>query len=120
MLVQIRILAVFSVVMVMRIPGVSAWDDCPRGLVNDPYPGECSRYTDTNNDGICDHSQPEPIATMTGSPASPERTVPAAETTTVPVATRKAPIAPFPAVLLTVGAGLYLFRKENKKIVPRL
>lgn len=39
---------------------VMAWDDCPKGLVDDPYPGECSRYVDTDNDGICDHSQPAP------------------------------------------------------------
>lgn len=34
-----------------------AWNDCPRGLTNDPYPGADSNYIDTNNDGICDHSQ---------------------------------------------------------------
>lgn len=34
-----------------------AWNDCPRGLINDPYPGTDSNYIDTNNDGICDHSQ---------------------------------------------------------------
>lgn len=37
-----------------------AWDDCPYGLENDPYPGVCSRYIDTDGDGICDHSQPAP------------------------------------------------------------
>ena len=37
-----------------------AWDDCPKGLVNDPYPGECSRYIDTDENGICDHSEPAP------------------------------------------------------------
>ncbi len=31
---------------------------CPRGLVNDPYPGHCRRYTDRNGDGICDYSVP--------------------------------------------------------------
>lgn len=30
---------------------------CPYGLVNDPYPGNCSRYIDLNGDGICDLSQ---------------------------------------------------------------
>lgn len=30
---------------------------CPFGLENDPYPGRCFRYVDTNNDGICDRSQ---------------------------------------------------------------
>jgi hypothetical protein len=37
-----------------------AWDDCPHGEVNDPYPGDCARYVDTDGDGICDHSQPAP------------------------------------------------------------
>jgi hypothetical protein len=31
---------------------------CPRGLVNDPYPGKCRRYMDRNGDGICDYSVP--------------------------------------------------------------
>ena len=39
---------------------VFAWDDCPVGEVNDSFPGECARYIDTDNDGICDHSQPAP------------------------------------------------------------
>ncbi len=29
---------------------------CPRGLVNDPYPGKCRHYVDRNGDGICDYS----------------------------------------------------------------
>lgn len=37
-----------------------AWDNCPLGLENDPYPGECNRYIDTDGDGICDLSQPAP------------------------------------------------------------
>lgn len=40
---------------------IYAWEDCPLGVTNCPYPGECSRYIDTNNDGICDHSQSAPI-----------------------------------------------------------
>ena len=39
---------------------VLAWDDCPFGYIDDPYPGACPRYIDTNNDGICDHSQSDP------------------------------------------------------------
>jgi len=31
--------------------------DCPRGLENDPYPGDCGLYADTNEDSICDLSQ---------------------------------------------------------------
>ena len=30
---------------------------CPYGLVNDPYPGQCSRFIDLNGDGLCDFSQ---------------------------------------------------------------
>ena len=32
---------------------------CPRGLVNDPYPGRCRLYRDTNGNGYCDLSEPE-------------------------------------------------------------
>lgn len=39
---------------------ISAYDDCPYGIENDPYPGICGRYIDRDNDGICDHSQSEP------------------------------------------------------------
>jgi hypothetical protein len=31
---------------------------CPRGMVNDPYPGQCRRYVDRNGNGYCDLSQP--------------------------------------------------------------
>lgn len=30
---------------------------CPKGLVNDPYPGQCRSYRDTNGNGICDLSE---------------------------------------------------------------
>jgi hypothetical protein len=29
---------------------------CPRGLINDPYPGRCHLYVDSDGDGICDYS----------------------------------------------------------------
>lgn len=31
---------------------------CPFGRVNDPYPGQCKRYVDVNDNGICDLSEP--------------------------------------------------------------
>ncbi|BAZ99434.1 MULTISPECIES: hypothetical protein [Methanothermobacter] len=37
--------------------GVACGASCPYGLVNDPYPGQCPRFTDLNGDGICDLSQ---------------------------------------------------------------
>jgi len=39
---------------------IYAWDNCPFGIEDDPYPGECKRYIDTDGDGICDLSQPAP------------------------------------------------------------
>lgn len=41
---------------------LAQWDDCPRGETN--CTGECGAFTDTNNDNICDHSQPEPAAAL--------------------------------------------------------
>ena len=41
-----------------------AWLDCPYGRINDPYPGRCNLYTDTNNNQICDHSEAPPKETQ--------------------------------------------------------
>lgn len=38
---------------------------CPYGMVNDPFPGNCSRYIDLNGDGICDLSQTVTTTTTT-------------------------------------------------------
>lgn len=43
----------------------SVWNSCPKGKVNDPYPGDCRDYIDTNKDGICDRSQSAPAAAAT-------------------------------------------------------
>lgn len=36
---------------------------CPYGMLNDPFPGQCSRYMDISGDGFCDLSQATPVAT---------------------------------------------------------
>lgn len=36
---------------------------CPYGMVNDPFPGQCSRYVDVSGDGLCDFSQAAPVTT---------------------------------------------------------
>ena len=52
---------IFSLFLLILSPAtVLAWDDCSYGEVDCLYPGDCSRYIDTDNDGICDHSQPAP------------------------------------------------------------
>ena len=58
-----------------------AWDNCPKGLVNDPYPGACSRYVDTDGDDICDLSQSEPVESTTTTTTAPK-----SETTTTTLA----------------------------------
>lgn len=54
---------ILSIAVLMFFPGkiwASTWDDCPLGKTNDEYPGDCPRYVDSDNDGICDHSQLPP------------------------------------------------------------
>jgi len=70
-----RILAtVFALLLVTGIVGTfwgpdiahaasaSIWNSCPKGKVNDYYPGDCHDYIDTNSDSICDRSQANPSA----------------------------------------------------------
>lgn len=52
--------------MNQKTSNLVAWLDCPYGKTNDPYPGSCQLYLDTNNNQICDHSeappaQPQPL-----------------------------------------------------------
>ena len=55
-------LSILSLLLILSFisPISVAWDDCPFGIVNDPFPGLCGRYIDTNGDAICDRSQEEP------------------------------------------------------------
>lgn len=53
----------------------SVWGQCPKGLQYDPYPGKCSRYIDTNNDGYCDFSEPPPKNTSDLEPSSSPKSV---------------------------------------------
>lgn len=53
-------LLTISLIILLAPIAVYAWEDCPYGLVDDPFPGQCPRYVDSNQDGICDLSQPPP------------------------------------------------------------
>ena len=59
---QIILATSFVIILLLLTKSVNAvtWNDCPYDKVNDEYPGDCARYIDTDNDGICDHSQPSP------------------------------------------------------------
>ena len=56
----ITLFTIVSILMVFSSISIYAWDNCPFGFEDDPYPGECKRYIDTDGDGICDLSQPAP------------------------------------------------------------
>jgi hypothetical protein len=65
---NIKNLRVFTVFIILCFSlslfaaySISAYDDCPYGVKDDPFPGICGRYIDRDNDGICDHSQSEPV-----------------------------------------------------------
>ncbi|ABR56471.1 hypothetical protein Maeo_0890 [Methanococcus aeolicus Nankai-3] len=61
----------FSVFLILSsLSTIYAWDDCPYGITDSSctFPGECGKYIDTNNNGICDHSEPAP--TMSGAPSN--------------------------------------------------
>ena len=63
------IFGTISIILIIGIIGIfdsssalaeDGWNDCPRGETDCEYPGICRSYVDTNDDGICDHSQPAP------------------------------------------------------------
>lgn len=52
---------IFVLLLFIMLPANAlAWDDCPRDEIDCPYPGDCNKYVDTDNDKICDRSQPAP------------------------------------------------------------
>ena len=56
----IKLLTIILILVVFNSISIYAWDNCPFGFEDDPYPGECKRYIDTDGDGICDLSQLAP------------------------------------------------------------
>ncbi len=56
---------------------------CPYGMVNDPFPGNCSGYMDLNGDGICDLSQTVTTTSTTTDTTSSSSTDPSSSTQVV-------------------------------------
>jgi len=69
LVITFAMLFVFGIVGTFWGPAIvdaaGIWNSCPRGEVNDAYPGECHDYIDTNGDNICDRSQSAPATTTT-------------------------------------------------------
>jgi ferredoxin-type protein NapH len=55
------IIATILLTILLLIPA-SIVSPCPKGLINDPYPGRCGLYADKTQDQICDLSQTTTIA----------------------------------------------------------
>lgn len=53
----IKALSSIPIIAAMALSGDSCAAGCPLGMVNCPYPGQCSRYVDATGDGLCDLSQ---------------------------------------------------------------
>ena len=54
----VAIAVLFAVGVALALPSAAnAEETCPFGEVDCTYPGDCSRYVDVNDDGICDLSQ---------------------------------------------------------------
>jgi hypothetical protein len=63
------------------------WNSCPRGETNCKYPGKCSLYIDTNNDRICDRSQPAPQMAVSTPGITSVSAAAATNNASIPVAT---------------------------------
>jgi hypothetical protein len=61
-IMKIMNLLIIIFIFLVNITSIYAYEDCPYGLKNDPYPGQCGRYTDTDKSGLCDHSEKKPLA----------------------------------------------------------
>lgn len=51
---------ILIILIILSIPLIYAWDDCRFNIENCTYPGSCGLYIDTDEDGICDHSETIP------------------------------------------------------------
>ena len=121
----ILLLLIFTFLLPVTSGGVYAWDDCPKGLVNDEYPGECSRYVDTDGNGICDHSEPAPedrVDTEDINTKTPERQT---ESPITPVDNNRTENAPSKGVMIFLSifiplaalvgyASVYKIKQSNK------
>ncbi len=93
-------------ILLMPAALAKAWNDCPQGLTNDPGPGLCALYVDTNQDGICDHSETEPKAAIAGANVPAEKNQGQAAPYRYPIL--------FLTILLAVSyAATYLLQKNK-------
>ena len=57
---------IIGIFLLFPLISFAQWDDCPFGETDDSCvaPGKCGRYTDSNSDQVCDHSQDAPVQTI--------------------------------------------------------
>ncbi|MCD4668965.1 MAG: hypothetical protein K8S14_00820 [Actinomycetia bacterium] len=75
---------ILILILLVLIPAATlAFEDCPYDKADCAFPGECSRYIDADNDGICDKSQPAPEDRSNDTTTAKDDTVTAAEDSTI-------------------------------------
>ena len=96
-----------------------AWDNCPFGEINESYPGTCGRYTDTDQDNICDLSQlPPAVRAQAENEENTETTQNEQASSTVNTSSSSARIqyyfVPIAVVLFILYAFTYILSKKKK------
>ncbi|KYC45909.1 MAG: quinol dehydrogenase membrane component [Candidatus Methanofastidiosum methylothiophilum] len=66
-------LLTFLIINTIGFNFIYSWDDCPFGEKDSScvYPGDCGKYIDTNNNRICDRSEPSPLTNQKETPTVP-------------------------------------------------
>ena len=98
---------------------VSAWEDCPYGKVNDAYPGDCGRYVDTDDDEICDYSQPSPEDRVESSFVESMKTEETAQVLNSATRTKVYHFIPIVSVLTILYLISYYLSKKKKITVAK-
>lgn len=85
---------------------------CPYGRINDPYPGECGSYIDSNGNGICDYSE---TSTATATLVQPTAIV---QNTAVPTNTAVPPTSTAAQATNTVAQPTSTVVQATNTVVP--
>jgi hypothetical protein len=115
------IVLILLLISVIIVPSSIAWDNCPFGEVNEPYPGTCGRYRDTDQDNICDLSQSPPETRMISSEENSEENPDTInETNTSIASTARINYYFIPILFILIICYLFTFLSGEKKIIKKV
>ncbi len=114
-----RVMPVIMLLFLFSANTVYAWENCPFGEINEPYPGTCGRYIDTDNDGICDLSQSAPEDRVVSNDSQNDDNTEASTETSTPTLSTTSRLNYFfipIALVLSLLYGVTLLLSKNGKI----